>query len=66
MGKFALAFNDLPTAQIVAPTRDRRGDGLLQRAIAYSSYYVLVFVALCAFMPAKVAFAAGSLAGLLL
>ena len=66
MGKFALAFNDLPNPTIMAPSRDRRSDGLLQRVIAYSSYYILVFVALCAFMPSKVTLAAGSLVGLIL
>ena len=66
MGKFALAFNDLPTPTIVVPARDRRSDGLLQRCIAYGSYYTMVFVAFCAFMPAKVAFATGSLAGMIL
>lgn len=43
---------------------DEEEDGTLQKTLAYSSYYTLVFVTACAFMPSTVASAAESLVSL--
>ena len=37
---------------------ESESDGALQKTLAYSSYYTLVFVTICAFMPGTVANAA--------
>ncbi len=40
-------------------------DGPFQKALAYTSYYNLVFVTICMFMPSKVASAASKIESIL-
>ncbi len=40
-------------------------DEPIQKGVAFFCFYTMVFVALCTFMPSKVAFAANSLLGLI-
>ncbi len=63
MGKFALEFSKISYIPQKTTTDDHEKDSLLQRSIAFAAYYNMIFIAACAFMPAKVAIAAETLTG---
>lgn len=75
MGSFGIQFinpNSIPRSLKPAENavsgefvcNGRESDGFLQKSLAYSSYYTLVFVTICAFMPSTIANAATVIAGI--
>ena len=69
MGKYVIEFDqDALAAQVAADGHpqfsyvtkhgEAKRDGILQKVLCYSSYYVMTFSAFCAFAPQHVAYAA--------
>lgn len=60
----AYKANNQPKGFVVQADEEAR-DGAFQKSLAYSSYYVMVFVTICMFMPAHVAQAAQTIESVL-
>ena len=67
MGKFGIEFSKpyvRPEIQAELDNLEKKNKESFQKGLTFSSYYTMVFVAICTFMPSKVAFAAESITNL--